>query len=192
MGGLDAIKTATWHLHLQAERSGIIADIMAGRANQLGVSLLLRALLPVYQVLDGSAFGRTVLARSGVIEADLRVLAPDGNVPLLAEGTAYADRVRQAGEGLVAHAYVRYLGDLNGGRVMRRRLAVCLGMRAERVGFFDYPGLEDVDGFTRDYRAELDRAVRLAPFEVALSEALAGFELTIAVSEAVKARAEAG
>ena len=83
MMGLDGVKAATWHLHKQAEQSGIIADILNGQATRLGVALLLRNLLPVYQVLDASIFGHPILARSAMIEADLRVLAPDHALPLL-------------------------------------------------------------------------------------------------------------
>jgi hypothetical protein len=39
LGGLDAIKAATRDLHTTAERAGIIADILAGRASRGGVAL---------------------------------------------------------------------------------------------------------------------------------------------------------
>ena len=183
---LDAIKAATWSLHTRAERSGIVADILAGRASRTGVALLLRNLLPVYQALDHSPFGSPVLARSDAITADLQLLAPEAELPVLPQAIDYAERVRQAGDGLVAHAYVRYLGDLNGGRIMRRLLVRSIGAIAERMRFHDYPALDEPDGFTRNYRLTLDRAVRAAPFAVVEQEAVAAFELNIAVSEAVK------
>lgn len=187
---LDAIKAATWALHTKAERSGIIADIIAGRANQYGVALLWRNLLPVYQALDRSAFGHPALARSDAIEADLRLLAPGVDVPLLPEAAAYADRVRAAGDGLVAHAYVRYLGDLNGGRIMKHRLAACLGVMAAKVTFHDYPALADPGAFVRSYRSALDLAVQAVPHELAAGEALVAFEMNIALSQAVKTMVE--
>lgn len=185
--GLDAIKDATWHLHTRAERSGVIADIIAGRASRLAVALLLRGLLPVYQVLDGSVFGGAALARTAAIEADLRVLAPGVDVVLLPEGTVYADRVRAAGEAVVAHAYVRYLGDLNGNLILRRRLVDSLGDVAAQLKFFGDFEMFDRVAFTQDYRVSLDRAVRLERFEAVLQEALIAFEMTIALSEAAKA-----
>ena len=63
MSDLAAIKVATWALHTQAERSGVIADILAGRASRFEVALLLRNLLPVYQMLDASPYGGPALAR---------------------------------------------------------------------------------------------------------------------------------
>jgi heme oxygenase (biliverdin-producing, ferredoxin) len=183
--GLDAIKAATWDLHAKAERSGVMADVLAGRTSRFAVALLLRGLLPVYQVLDVSPFGGAPVARAEAIEGDLCVLMPGMDVPLLPEGLAYADRVRTAGDTLVAHAYVRYLGDLNGGQVMRRRLAACLGDVAPQLRFFDYPGIADVAGLTRDYRAALDRAVRAGDSRAIAQEAVVAFEMNIALSEAV-------
>jgi heme oxygenase (biliverdin-producing, ferredoxin) len=193
---LDTLKAATWDLHARAERSGIIADILAGRVSRLGVALLLRNLLPVYQVLDGSVLGHPTLARSGAIGADLLMLSPDADLPLLPEGVAYADQVRCAGmgdgSGLLGHAYVRYLGDLNGGRIMQQRLAACFGEVAAGLTFGCYPGLHDLDAFRRDYREELDRAVRAASADVVKREALAAFESNIVLSEAVKRSVDAG
>jgi heme oxygenase len=183
---LDAVKTATWDLHMRAERSGIIAAILAGHASRAGVALLLRNLLPVYQVLDATPFCLPGLARSDAIEADLLVLSPQGEPALLAEGRAYADRVAEAdAAGLIAHAYVRYLGDLNGGRIMQRRLLACLGDAASELRTHAYPGLADVAGFTRAYRVQLDAAVRAADPEAVVREALVAFELNIALSVAV-------
>jgi hypothetical protein len=187
MPGLDEIKAATRGLHVRAERSGVIADILGGRASRPAVALLLRGLLPVYQVLDLSTFGHLALARVGPIEADLQTLAPGADVALLPEGAAYGEQVRAAGEGLVAHAYVRYLGDLNGGPLIER----CLGAAGAGLTFFAHPGIADPSGFARDFRAHLDRVVRAADFDAVLREVMVSFEMTIALSEAVKASVHA-
>jgi heme oxygenase len=190
--GLDEVKAATWNLHMRAERGGIIADILTGIASREGVALLLRNLLPVYQVLDTSRLCLPALARSAAIEADLRVLSPDGEPPLLPEGRDYADRARLAvqrdGGELIAHAYVRYLGDLNGGRIMQRRLVACLGDTAKALITHAYPTLPDPGDFARTYRAQLDQEVRDGTQDLVVREAIATFELNIALSEAVKAR----
>jgi hypothetical protein len=91
-------------MHTQAERSGVIADILAGRASRAAVGLLLRGLLPIHQGLDAPQFNEPSLARTATIEADLQVLAPGAEVKLLPEGTAYAERVRAAGGVQVAYA----------------------------------------------------------------------------------------
>lgn len=186
MSDLDAIKAATWPLHVKAERSGIVADILAGRASRFGVALFLFNLVPVYRVLDGTRFAPPVLRRAELLEADVRLLAPDGGLPLLPEAVAYAERIGGCGDdGLIAHAYVRYLGDLNGGRILKRRLVACLGEVGAGLRCLDYPALDDVAGFAGGYRAELDRAVRAADFDVVRAEAVAGFEATFDLSKAV-------
>jgi heme oxygenase len=194
MTDLNVIKLATRDLHARAERSGIIADILAGRASRLGIALLLRNLLPIYQLLDGSSLGHRTLARSNVIRADLLVLSPGIELPLLPQGKAYEDQVRGALDGdqsgLLGHIYVRYLGDLNGGRLMQRRLAACLGDVGGALAFGHYPALDNEASFRREYREELDRAVRAARFETVKREALTAFELNIALSEAVKRHME--
>jgi heme oxygenase (biliverdin-producing, ferredoxin) len=193
MIGLDAIKAATWDLHTKAERSGIVADIIAGRATRPALALLLANLLPVYRVLDASPYAHPVLARSAAIKADLHLLSPQSDPPLLTEGHAYALRIRQAAEGdgtrLIAHAYVRYLGDLNGGQLMQRRLSRSLGCLAGKLTVFDYPDLADTRAFSRTYRAELDLAARAADLETLAQEARAAFTLNIALSDAIKAAA---
>ena len=195
MSGLDAVKAATWSWHAHAERSGIIADILARQATRFGVALLLRNLLPVYQALDATRFGLPPLVRSAAIQEDLLVLGSDADLPLLAEATAYADLVHAAAEGdgtrLIAHAYTRYLGDLNGGLIMKRRLIGSLGETARRLTFHDYPLVKDIATFTRAYRADLDLAVRKTVFELVAAEAVMAFRLNIALSEAVRTKAAA-
>ena len=127
---------------------------------------------------------------SAAIEMDLRLLWPEAELPLLPEGAAHVDQVRRAvegdGTGLIAHAYVRYLGDLNGGRIMGRRLVDCLGGFARGLTFHEYPLLEDLRGFTNVYREKLDQAVRATVFDTVAREAVAAFEANIVLSEAVK------
>ena len=192
MTGLDAVKAATWPLHKQAERSGVIADILAGRASRTAVALLLRNLLAVYETLDCSAAGHPALARSSFLSAGYRLLASGREPSVLAPATAYAERIRSSGHpALLAHAYVRYLGDLNGGLIIRRRLIACLGAEAEKLELHAYPGIADLEAFRRDYRARLDEAVRGAGTDAVAEEAKIAFRMSIELSEAVRTAASA-
>jgi len=183
MNSLDAVKAATWPLHAQAERSGIVADIIAGQATPRGVGLFWRNLLPVYRVLDATSLCRPGLARSAALEADLLILGPSDVLP---EARAYAERIERAElPALIGHAYVRYLGDLNGGRIMQKRLQVCLGPLAERLTFHLYPAIPDLAGFAADYRLQLDRLARSVAIEAVAAAATEAFALNIALSQAV-------
>jgi heme oxygenase len=151
------------------------------------VALFWRNLLPIYRALDGSSIGRPELARTAALEADLCILWPSGVLPELPEATAYANRIGHAdAAGLIGHAYVRYLGDLNGGRVMQRRLQVALGALAEDLRFHAYPGIADLSGLAAAYRAELDGLIRSVSVAAVAAEAVVAFELNIALSEAVR------
>lgn len=59
-----------------------------------------------------------------------------------------------------------------------------------RVTFQDYPDIAGTDAFISDYRAALDRAVRLIPLQAAIGEAALAFEMNTALSNAVKAYAD--
>jgi heme oxygenase len=203
-GGLaDLLKERTGPLHRQAERSGIIHDLLQGRAGRNGYGLLLRNLLPVYEALERgldrqrntpllSPFVRPDLYRAAALRADLdHVSGPDwGSWPLLPAAQSYGRRILQAGveDGalLIAHAYVRYLGDLNGGQILKRLLGRHLGLGPAGLTFYDFPTLADLQATAQDYRAAIDRAgVAIDPVEGVLNEACLAFRLTIDLSEEV-------
>ncbi|MBC8068161.1 MAG: biliverdin-producing heme oxygenase, partial [Deltaproteobacteria bacterium] len=92
--------------------------------------------------------------------------------------------------GLVAHAYTRYLGDLAGGRMLRRRVSESLGLDASALSFYAFPGIDDVASFAGVYRATIDAlGARLATPNAVIEEAALAFSLNIELSDAV-ARAE--
>jgi len=204
-GGLvDAFRERTRSLHAEAERAGIIREILRGRATRRSYACLLRNLLPAYQQMERGlerhrdspgvgALAQPVVYRARAIERDLGALCGRNwaeRLPLLEAGERYARRVAEAGEGsgarLTAHAYTRYLGDLSGGRILRRVLARSLELEPASLRFYDFQGVADADAFKRAYRDMLDRAV-LAMDEVGVvvEEAAVAFRLNIDVSEAV-------
>lgn len=58
---------------------------------------------------------------------------------------------------LMAHAYTRYLGDLSGGRVLRRIAARTLGI-TDSAGllFYEFPAIPDSESFKKEFRSRLD------------------------------------
>jgi heme oxygenase len=201
-----AMRERTARLHAQAERTGIVAAIQTGRVTRAGYAAYLRNLLPVYRALEqglprhraspGIAYlAQASLCRAARIEADLDGLAGTGwaaSVPLLAAGRRYADHVgRVAAENvelLYAHAYTRYLGDLYGGQILRRRLIGRFGLSFGALAFTEFPAIPAIPAFAAGFRAALDEAGRqMADAEPAIEEAAVAFRMNIALSEAVAA-----
>lgn len=201
MSFADALRERTRDLHIEAERSGIVADVLRRRASRHGYILLLRNILPVYQQLERGLtclsdrpalheIARPELFRSRALEADLLVLFGPGwdlSLPILPSSRTYADQVASAAKGdgsrLIAHAYVRYLGDLNGGQILSRILARSLGLDAHGLSFYDFPDILDVGSFTAQYRAAFDRVGdAMHDWEEVLAEARLAFKLNIDLS----------
>jgi len=203
-----AFRQQTRALHTQAEKSGIVHDLLVGTITRSGYALLMRNLLPVYEAMETAlqcrqaspAFERIAdpsVYRASAIRADLSTLCGAGwpdTLPVLDAGKRYAARIVAiaAGEGygLIAHAYARYLGDLNGGQILKRLLNKSLGLKSEALTFYDFPKIADLDRFKEDYRAGIDAAAPyIAEPKPVIEEATWAFEFNIQLSEAVKAAA---
>jgi heme oxygenase len=199
-----AFRRRTHALHARAERSGIVSAILNGRATRRGYGLLIRNLLPVYRQIELELEGRRneapfdALAQRGVyrgaaLEADLEALFGADwrdELLLLPAGGAYARRIATLGKhdrhGLIAHAYVRYLGDLNGGQVLKKLLTRSLGLPPEALAFYDFPDLPDLENFRIEYRRAIDRSARaMTAIKPVIEEAAIAFEMNIELSEAI-------
>lgn len=205
----DAMRERTALLHADAERSGFVGAMIAGQVTRAGYASFLRNLLPAYQELESAlyrhrhaggfaALYRPELFRARALERDLLSLAGDDwatRLPLVAEGRAYADRIALAASEdrrarLIAHAYTRFMGDLGGGPLLRRRLAATLGLEASSLSFYEFPGIASLREFSHEYRTALDRAVSCEEdVRVAAEEAVAAFQLNIDLSHAIAAHA---
>jgi heme oxygenase len=202
-----ALRTRTQALHARAERSGVVRALLAGTADRAAYALLLRNLLPAYQALEAGldrhvsalpGFARPELYRADAIATDLAALSgPDWRerLPLLPAGSRYAHRVTCAGAGdgmrLIAHAYARYLGDLSGGQVLRRRLATSLDLGSDALNFLSFPEIPDVAGFKAEFRDALDSSCGdVTALAGIVAEAAVAFRLNIQVAEAVQLATE--
>ncbi len=201
-----ALWARTRVLHREAESTGIIRDLMGGRATREGYAWLLSNLLPVYEemesVLSGSRrpdsvelFALPGVYRAAAIRADLEfIIEPQWpRIPLLPAARRYARRVRAAGRDdgarLIAHAYVRYLGDLNGGRIMARILADSLRLPRDSLRFCEFPDIADIADFILDYRMRIDRAAEgLRDRQSVVDEAAVAFNCNIELSRAIGSR----
>jgi heme oxygenase (biliverdin-producing, ferredoxin) len=199
----DLLRDRTRSLHVAAERSGILRELLRGGGTRAGYVLLLRNLLPAYQQLERGLerhadtpvvglLAKPFLYRAAAIEADLKELSGPRwcELVFLPEGENYAACVAAAGEGdgirLIAHAYLRYLGDLNGGQILKRLLSRSLGLENKALSFYDFPEVADIAECKNEFRADLDRcADAIGDAFPVIEEAENAFRLNIALSEAV-------
>jgi heme oxygenase len=196
------LRRRTSELHHAAEASGIVAKLMQGQITRSRYALFLRNLLPAYQAMEAALQhnrGRPIFAglaqpslyRADRIVTDLAHLEGSGwagSLPLLASGRLYADRIAWVGQSelLIAHCYTRYLGDLNGGRVLMQRVLRRFGPDFPAVAFITFPDIQDMDGFCAAYRRNLDGTGRyLSDASGVVEEAAIAFQLNIEVSHAV-------
>jgi heme oxygenase len=132
--------------------------------------------------------------RTGALESDLAALCgPSWRTAArtLPEGDAYAQRIAAVAHEparLAAHAYVRYLGDLNGGQLVGGTVARSLNLDASALAFYAFPA--ETAALEPAYRSALaaaGRAIGDAP--PSLEEAALAFRMNIALSDAVRAAA---
>lgn len=203
---VTALYLRTKSLHVEAERTGIIGDLLRGSASRDGYVLLLRNLLPAYQAMERGlarhrktpglgALANYRLDRAPAIEADLGALCGKSwqrDIPLLPAGDNYARRITEAAEGngarLIAHAYTRYLGDLSGGQILQRLLTRSLELWPDQLSFYDFPRHADLTALKAGYREALDRAgSQVRDSAAVVEEGALAFTLNIELSCAVKA-----
>jgi heme oxygenase len=190
----EALRSGTRALHTQAERSGVMAALLRGQLDLAGYARLLAALREIYASLETeldahatdpllAALRMPGLARRAALESDIAVLirlgvAPSAAVP---EATEYAEHLHRLGRErpalLAAHAWLRYLGDLNGGRVLERIVREKLGVPSDAMSFYHFPALADPMSAAVSWRLALDSAQVDENLQHDLvREASAGFE----------------
>lgn len=192
----ERLRIATRDLHRRVERAGLMPALLRGRLPRADYLALLRNLHALYEALEAGLLRHAAhpqlvplplrpLARAGALAADLELLHGPGwaqALPLCAAADAYAARLLQLADQqpalLAAHAYVRYLGDLNGGQVLARLVGQGLQLPpGQGVAFYDFGPAEQVAAQVAAFRRGLDH---IAPDEAAaqalVDEACGAFE----------------
>ena len=168
-----ALRDGTRELHQQAERAGVMRSLLRGELPLPAYRRLLHNLLAIYTPLEaGLSLHRAHpalaplkapgLFRAAALRSDLKALGAQAGEATLAPATlAYAQHLGEldakAPQLLAAHAYVRYLGDLNGGQVLARIVTRCYGLEsASATAFYDFGSAPETVAHTRAFAAALD------------------------------------
>ncbi len=194
------LKLDTRELHTQAERSGLMAGLLRGRISRPAYCALLRNLQAIYAALEAgldagpeqAGLWGPQLRRLPAIEQDLALLHPGdwrGELAVEAATVAYVQRLHALSASqpvlLLAHAYLRYLGDLHGGqmlaRIVQRLFALEGALGAEQgCAFYAFGDTAQVEQLKRDFRTGLDGlAAQLSPAQqdALVAEACDAFRL---------------
>ncbi|MGY5764017.1 biliverdin-producing heme oxygenase [Brachybacterium sp. DNPG3] len=184
--------------HSSAEGKGFISALMGGGLTELDYWRLLGQYLPLYEALETAtarvaaqdplvgSFHDERLSRAAAIRADLHarfgsehpeVDGVDLTAPLPAT-VRYVERIEAASTpALLAHHYLRYLGDLSGGQAIGALVARHYGIPCERLTMWDFSEIDAPKRVKDDYRERLDRIVDAQVQEEYLEEARAGYVL---------------
>ena len=126
------ITELTWEYHKNAERQAFVSQLLSGTIDEKLYATYLYNQLKCYSKLEQYALESSLfldtrnLPRAEHIFYDYRALWGDiGNPPVETESTkAYVkhlDTIRGENEKLYAHIYVRHLGDLSGGQMIKKK-----------------------------------------------------------------------
>ncbi len=175
------LRTDTRALHAEVERTGVMRDLLRGQLGRAGYCALLRNLHAVYAALEPALqrhAGHATVAPV-VFEALFREAALAQDLHDL-HGAAWADafalqpstqryvaRLHHVADHaptlLVAHAYLRTLGDLSGGQMLGKIVTRSLQLDpGQGVHFYDFGSPFEVAAHLQAFRSGLD-ALPLAP-----------------------------
>lgn len=197
------LHAATAQAHADAEYSPFITRLMGGEGSLSDFAALTAQLYPVYTALERAMDAHAAhpaiaslhdpaLIRTPHLAADLGVLygpewsswAAAGGIPTLSATRAYVERLQVVSvpEVLIAHHYVRLLGDLSGGQVIARLVARHYGVPDDALSFYRFEGIPKTKPYKDAYRAKLD-ALKLdrATRALVVAEAIEAFRLNQAL-----------
>ena len=176
VGFAERIKAGTDAAHRETEQSRFVGALLAGELTSDGYAELLAQTYLVYCELEdagrthtgnpvASPFLHDELLRVPSLEADLEFLRGPSwreTVAALPATTRYVERLREVAyewpAGFVAHHYIRYMGDLSGGQIIRRMLERAYGYTTDGLQFYIFGEIPKPKVFKDTYRAKLDAA----------------------------------
>ncbi|TGM14127.1 biliverdin-producing heme oxygenase [Leptospira selangorensis] len=169
----QALRDGTSESHTIAENNAFIRCFMKGVLEPKSYAKHLESFYFVYAAMeeelenkkDHPIVGKIrfpELYRKGMIEKDLAHFFQSGHSPKATPATeTYVKHIREIAntspELLVAHSYVRYLGDLSGGQILKRVAAKALGIEGTSgLDFYEFPEISSPKDFKDKYRNTLD------------------------------------
>jgi len=196
----NRLREGTKHSHTAAENTAFMKCFLKGIVEREPFRKLTADLYYVYNALEEAmrshrkypVVGKVYfpeLERVPKLEADLAYYYGDQwreHIRLSAKGQEYVSRIQTVAERnpdlLVAHAYVRYMGDLSGGQSLRNIARSAMNLPADKgTGLHEFDALPTVEArraFKMRYRDALNEiAVDGAVAQAIVDEANLAFKL---------------
>ncbi|ASV07998.1 heme oxygenase [Leptospira interrogans serovar Canicola] len=169
------LREGTSEEHKAAESSAFIRCFMKGILEKGTYARHLEAFYYVYESMEEelernknnlvlkSIYFPELYRKNALLE-DLQIFygtwKPNDHQPSVATQD-YVKRIRKISETqpelLAAHSYVRYLGDLSGGQILKKVAARALNLpEGKGISFYEFPMIQDINGFKQNYRTALD------------------------------------
>lgn len=193
------LRNETKEAHTAAERSGIMRDVLRGKVSREAYLSLLVNLRALYGELETqlernrqhtslNGVDWSALVRVPSLDADIETFARsvDSAATLAPSTRAYVEHLKALGEQhperLFAHAYLRYLGDLYGGQIMKGILQKTFGEQQGGFSFYNFDAIADISEFKSSFRSAIDVLPTLGySSDVMVAEAARGYELHAAI-----------
>jgi heme oxygenase len=130
---MSNLKELTWEHHKNAERQAFVKELLGGISEERYATFLFNQ-HPQYNILEMFAMAEGIfdnlpgIRRAPLIHADYQELWGVGNPdqpPLLPVVKEYMDHImsiKHDADKLMAHVYVRHMGDLSGGQMIAKRV----------------------------------------------------------------------
>jgi heme oxygenase len=125
------IKTLTFEQHKKAESEPFAQTLMSGQINPELYATFLYNLLQCYSILEKYAFENGLfkhtpgLDRAQKLDKDYRSIWNKPEKPFVTDSVMryvnHIDSIKSDPEKLYAHIYVRHMGDLYGGQMIKRK-----------------------------------------------------------------------
>ena len=190
------LRADTKEAHTAAERSGVMGQLLRGNINQLTYVALLRNLAHLYRALETgikrnagneslASLNLDALRRTPSLQHDIAALAGEGATvePIETATKEYALHLQSLSERaphlLFAHAYLRYLGDLYGGQIMKGIVDKAIAAASQNaLSFYEFPRIADIAAFKAQFHTAIDALILTEQDENAMvAEAMLGYEL---------------
>ncbi|MHA7272174.1 biliverdin-producing heme oxygenase [Arthrobacter sp. TMT4-20] len=173
------LKSHTAESHRKAEDAGFVTELLDGRLDGQQVAQLLLQSLVIYRALETAidvnpdprltSLADPALLRVPALETDMQAhFGPEwkarlasGELRVTQGALAYAQELSTVGPHsvtyLVAHHYVRYLGDLSGGQIISTLVQRHYGLTPDGLNFYNFDGIGKLKIYKDAYRTRLDR-----------------------------------